>query len=494
MDIIRARTKLFPLTLSLGIGLWLSGCMLLGPDYKKPETPIPLGWRSNPNAINPNPDQAIEQAWWLNFHDPLLEQLITKAAAGNLDLKIAETRITQARAVKASAQAALLPSGDLMASANRQANQIGFPGGSGSPISQIIKQPFNIFKSGFDASWELDLFGGHRRDAEAAGAELEASELSRADLQISILAEVAKTYLEIRQYQAQLQLAENILAADRKTYEIMQQRYTVGDVAGLEVSRATSQLEQDSSQTAYYRNLQTQAEYGLDLLLGETPGATQSLLQQTAGIPQSDRELLPATPAKVIAQRPDIRIAERRLAAATAQQGAALAKFFPDISLTGFIGLFNTNAANFLNTSSKSWSMGANVLWPILSYGTLAANLDAADAKQQEALNSYQKAILSALSDVERALSAYQSQQNSLQALEKAVVAEQSSCDIAHERYTTGVTSYLEVLDAERKLFALQNQLSIAQALNAENLIAVYKSLGGGWVITQTDANKSVLE
>ncbi len=485
MDIIRARIYILP-TLCAGLGLLLSGCMLVGPDYKKPETPLPSDWRTTPSAEN----HATEQAWWRNFHDPLLEQFIEKAAAGNLDLKIAETRITQARAVRASAQATLLPSGDLMASANRQGNQIGLPGGSSSPISQIIKQPFDIFKTGFDASWELDLFGGHRRDAEAAGADLEASMLSRNDLLISIQAEVARTYLEIRQYQMQLQLAESILAADQKTSEIMQQRFVVGDVAGLEVSRVTTQFEQDSSQTAYYRNLEAQAEYSLDLLLGETPGATQTLLIQVSGIPQSDRELIPATPAKVIAQRPDIRIAERRLAAATAQQGSALAKFFPDISLTGFIGLFNTNAANFINAGSKSWSMGANVLWPILSYGTLAANLDAADAKQQEALNNYQKAILSALSDVERSLTAYQTQQNTLQALEKALAAEQNSCNIAQERYAAGVTSYLEVLDAKRKLFALQNQLSVAQALNAENLIAVYKSLGGGWDIAQVEAKQ----
>jgi outer membrane protein TolC len=227
-------------------------------------------------------------------------------------------------------------------------------------------------------------------------------------------------------------------------------------------------LEQDNGQTAYYRNLLAQAEYSMDLLLGETPGATQSLLTPVSGIPQCGQELIPATPAKVIAQRPDIRIAERKLAAATAQQGSALAKFFPDISLTGFIGLFNTNAANFINAGSKSWSMGANVLWPILSYGTLAANLDAADAKQQEALSNYQKSILSALSDVERSLTAYQTQQNTLQALERATTAEQNNSTIAQERYTAGVTSYLEVLDAERKLFALQNQLILAQALSAK--------------------------
>jgi NodT family efflux transporter outer membrane factor (OMF) lipoprotein len=466
---------------------------MLGPDYKQPNTVLPSDWHSVSASPSANSDANSEAAWWRNFHDPVLEQLIEKAAIENLDLKVAETRISQARAQRASAQAALLPSGDLMAGANRQANQIGFPGGSSSPLSQIIKQPFNIFKTGFDASWELDLFGGHRREAEAAGADLEASMLTRDDLLISLRAEVARTYLEIRQFQTQVQLAEHILAADQKTSDIMQQRFAVGDIAGLEVSRATSQLEQDGGQTAYYGNLQAQAEYSLDLLLGAQPGAAQALLKQAAAIPRSGNELIPAAPATVIAQRPDIRIAERRLAAATAQQGAAIAKFFPDISLTGFIGLFNTNAANFINAGSKSWSMGANVLWPILSYGSLAANLDAADAKQQEALNSYQKAILGALSDVERSLTAYQTQELSLQALERAVAAEQDSCNIAQERYAAGVTSYLEALDAERKLLALQNQLASAKALNAQNLVAVYKSLGGGWNVTVASASQEKL-
>jgi outer membrane protein, multidrug efflux system len=486
MDTTRIPYKLPAAALCAGLGLLLSACMLLGPDYKKPDLTLPADWQSPLGTANSPQNANINQIWWQNFADPILEQLITQAASGNLDLKIAETRITQARSSKAIAQAALMPSGNLMASVNRQANQIGFPGGNGSPISQIIKQPFNIFKTGFDASWELDLFGGHRREAEAAGAELDAAELSRDDLQISVSAEVARSYLEYRQYQTQLAIAEKILSADQKTYDIMQERYLIGDVAGLEVSRVTSQLEQDRSQIAYYQNLQTQAAYSLDLLVGDTPGATRSKLEPAVGIPQSKNELLLTTPAKVIAQRPDVRIAERRLAAATAQQGAALAKFFPDISLTGFIGLFNTNAANFINAGSKSWSMGANLLWPILSYGTLAANLDAADAKQQEALNSYQKAILSALSDIEHTLSAYQHQLQSLQALENAFEAEQNNSNIARERYAAGITSYLDVLEAEKKAYALQHQLSQAQALSTEQLIAVYKSLGGGWEVSQT--------
>jgi outer membrane protein TolC len=234
-------------------------------------------------------------------------------------------------------------------------------------------------------------------------------------------------------------------------------------------------------QIPYFSNLLAQAEYSMDVLLGERPGVTHALVKTGGPVPVTDKKLILAAPASVIANRPDISNAERKLAAATAQQGVAVSKFFPDISLTGFIGLFNTNAGNLLSVSSKSWTMGANVLWPILSYGALSANLDAADAKQREALTRYQKSILSALSDVERSFTAYTEQEKYMQSLEKSTTADLHVYAIARERYKEGLTSFMEVLDAERTLYASQNQLTLAKAQSSQNLIAVYKNLGGSW-------------
>lgn len=468
------------LFVTLGPALILSGCML-GPDYRQPETKLPQNWNSsqaNRAAIDGLP---IERAWWQSFHDPVLNQLIEKASNANPDIKTAEARIAEARASRAGAGAALLPTGDWMASANRQGNQLGFPSGGPADLSNLVKQPFNIFKSGFDASWELDLFGGHRRELESAEAELEASEISREDVLISTLAEVARTYVDIRQYQVQLNNTEDTIAADKKSISITRQRFEVGDTAGMDVSRAEAQLEHDRAQIAYYSNLLQQAEYSMDVLLGERPGAAHEIVGEDAPVPLSDKQLILAAPSVVIAKRPDIRNAERKLAAATAQQGVAVAKFFPDVSLSGFIGLFNTNAGNFLNLSSKSWSMGASVLWPILSYGSLSANLDAADARQQEALAIFQKTMLNALSDVERSFTAYTEQEKYLQSQEKATVADQHVNQIANERYKEGLTSFLDVLDAERSYYASRTQLISAKAQTSQNLIAVYKSLGGSW-------------
>ncbi|MDD5275935.1 MAG: efflux transporter outer membrane subunit [Methylovulum sp.] len=468
----------------IGLSLVLSACMV-GPDYRKPDTPLPKDWVSSQNKKTAKGEVASELAWWQNFHDPVLNQLMAKAANGNLDVKIAGTRIAQARASSAFANAALFPVGDMMASATRQANQIGFPNSAPASLSSAVKQPFNIFKTGFDASWELDLFGGHRREAESARAELAASAISLDDVLISTLAEAARTYIEIRQYQAQLRVAEETIAADMKTTAITQQRVELGETAGLDVSRAEAQQQHDQTQIPYYRNLLTQAEYSLDVLLGEQPGAAHRLLNAASAIPASDKQLILAAPASVIAQRPDIRSAERKLASATAQQGAAVAKFFPDISLVGFIGLFNTDAGSLLRVSSKSWTMGANVLWPILSYGSLSANLDAANAKQQEALVKYQQTIISALADVERSFSAYTEQEKYTQSLEKATAADLNISEIALRRYEEGLASFLDVLDAQRGLYASQNQLALAKAQSAQNLIAVYKSLGGSWEVAK---------
>jgi NodT family efflux transporter outer membrane factor (OMF) lipoprotein len=206
------------------------------------------------------------------------------------------------------------------------------------------------------------------------------------------------------------------------------------------------------------------------------------LTAKAAPIPVASKNLTLAAPASVIADRPDIRVAERKLAAATAQQGVAVAKFFPDISLTGFFGALNTSTSKLLTAGSESWMAGGSILWPILSYGTLSANLDSADAQQQEAMASYQKSILSALADVERSLTAYTEQQNALRSMQNEVEQTRHTRAIAQERYQSGLTSRLEVLDADRSLYATQDQLARTQSDATQNLIALYKSLGGGWV------------
>jgi NodT family efflux transporter outer membrane factor (OMF) lipoprotein len=459
--------------------LTLAACEV-GPDYQKPETALPVTWLAD-EARAADAKASVDQQWWNNFHDPVLTQLIERATTGNLDIKIAETRILEARAQVASADAALLPTGDVKSTATREANQFAFPGGAGNPFGSLLKKPFNSFQNGFDASWELDLFGGNRRAAEAASAQMESSEASRDDVMVSLMAEVARTYVDIRQYQAQLAIVEDTLASDRKALDIAQQRFHAGDAPGIDKIQAESALEQAQTQLPLNRNLLAQAEYSMDVLIGEQPGATHALVAQAAPIPVSNEKLLLAAPASVIAQRPDIRVSERKLAAATGMQGVAVAKFFPDISLSGFFGSLTTDGSQILHGGSQSWLASGGITWPILSYGSLSANLDSANAQQQEAMADYQKTILGALSDVERSLAAYNEQRKFLHAASNAVEKDRHARDIAQERYKNGLTSFIDVLDADRTLFASQDQLTKARAEASQDLIAVYKSLGGGW-------------
>ena len=458
----------------------LSACSV-GPDYKAPETSLPSKWVTTDVEATQAP---IDHAWWANFNDPVLNQLISKAVEGNLDLQMAEARIYEARATRSTATATLLPTGDVKGNVTREANQFAFP----HPIAGLT-DPFTSYQTGFDASWELDLFGGHRRQIEAATDSLEASQASRDDALVSLKAEVARTYIDIRNYQAQLQTVEETLKANKNTADIARQRYDAGQNSRLDLTQAEAQLEQTSTQVPYYTNLLAQAEFSMDVLVGEQPGATHALFADKKSIPYTDKKLVMAAPARVIANRPDIRIAERQLAAATAQQGVAVAKFFPDISLSGFIGFLNSNSSDLLKSASKSWLMGGSVVWPILSYGTLSANLDVADAQQQEAMLTYRKSIIVALSDVEKSYKAYTEQEKFRQIQVRAVAADQHTLKIAQEQYKEGLTAFIDVLDAQRTLYAAQSQLNDATAKTTQNLVAVYKSLGGGWQQASTKTN-----
>lgn len=454
----------------------LAGCAA-GEDYKAPQLSLPQHWfGADMEKTKPDADAAIEQAWWRQFNDPTLDQLIGKAASDNFDLKIAEARISEARAARSSAGQALLPSVNITAGDTRQANRFTF----GSAPSSITK-PFNTFQTGFDASWELDLFGAKRRGIEASDASLAAAEASRDNVRVSLLAEVARTYVDIRQYQALLGITASTIEAEQRTVRIVDERYRTGQTSQLDLTQVKAQLGQVQTQLPYYQNLLAQAEYGMDVLLGEQPGFTHALTQAKKPLPVSDKDVVLAAPAEVIANRPDIRMAERTLASAAAQKNVAVAQLFPRISLSGFVGLLNVDAADLLQSGSKSWSAGGNILSPILNYGSLAANIDAADARRQQALLAYRQSVIAALSDVARAVTAYRKQEEYRAALGKTVKDNRETASIARQRYKEGLSSFIDVLDAERTLYASESQLAQADAKATQDLIAVYKSLGGGW-------------
>jgi len=295
------------------------------------------------------------------------------------------------------------------------------------------------------------------------------------------MAEVARTYIDIRLAQAQLDVAQQSWDSHNKSLSIANERFKAGGAPRLDVTQAEAAVEQAQTELPQYRAQLAASEYSMDVLLGEQPGATQTLITASAPIPTSDKQIVLAAPASVIAQRPDIRVAERKLAAATALQGVAVARFFPDISLNGFFGVLNSSTEQLITPSNKSWLASGSVVWPILDLGTLSANLDTADAQQQEALASYQKTVLGALSDVNTSLSNYNERQKFLINAQSETEKDKHARDIAEERYKAGLTSYTDVLLADRITYEAQSRLVDARASASQDLVALYKSLGGGW-------------
>ncbi|MBF0421545.1 MAG: efflux transporter outer membrane subunit [Magnetococcales bacterium] len=462
-----------------GCALALCGCAV-GPDYQPPVVEVPTVWHAD-RDLGKTARIRNDAQWWSHFNDPTLTRLLDQAASGNLDLKMATARVVQARAGMAQARAAGLPGGDFRASATREANQMAMPGGNSTPLASLSQIPFDIFQTGFDASWELDLFGSHRRAEEGATAQWEGALAARADVWVSLLAEIARTYVAIRRDQRQRHLLAETIAVHQKMVILARQRFQAGQVAHMDVVQAEARGAQVQSTLPNLNARLRQNEYSMDVLLGERPGVTHELLANPAPIPTLERDLVWATPVEVIARRADIRVAERKLAAATAQQGIATARFFPNLSLSGFFGFLGTDAADLMASGQRSWRADAGIRVPVFNLGFLAAQWEVANARQQEALASYQKSIFAALADVERALTAYNQQEVVLRSALHEVEKDQQVRDIARERFQQGTTSQLEVLEAERTLLASRDRLANARADCTLDLIAVYKSLGGGW-------------
>lgn len=454
------------------ITLLLSGCIKVGSDYHMPDLGIPKSWVYSSQAAD---EKAIaEKSWWKNFNDPVLNALIDKALTNNPDVKIAGTRIVESRANLSAEQSSLLPRADVSAGALRQSNRIAFPG----PMD--LTQPFNTFQAGFDASWEMDLFGRHKRAIEAEKANLESSKALEENVKVSLIAEVARTYIDIRKYQAELEVVKNIVRENEAVLSVVKQRVGAGVSSGNDISAANAALEQAKSEIPRYEDMLVKAKVSMDILVGEHPGATENIIKDNKPIPELNGKLLLAAPASIIANRPDIIASERKLAAAAANHSVAIAKFFPDVSVSGFMGLLNVKSEELLKNKSKSWSLGGNALMPLLNYGALSANLDIAKAGQKEALENYRKNIIAALADVERAVSAYEKGEEQRKSIHSKVEYSSKMLKIADMRYKQGLTSGIETIDAKKTLYNSQLQSIEVDATQAQNLIAVYKSLGGG--------------
>lgn len=465
------------------ISVSLAGCSV-GPNYKEPSFGAPAAWNeAQQKGVDTRAGELAR--WWTVFEDPLLNSLVERAVQSNLDLRVAEARIREARAVRAAATAGLWPALDTAGSYTRSRsseNAFNVPsqGGTGGGASGI-KLERNFYNAGFDANWEIDVFGGVRRAVEAADATIEATEYGRRDVLVTLLGDVARNYIDLRGAQRRLAVARANVKTQQDSLELTRVRFDAGLASDLDVARAEAQVNATAAQIPNLESATKEAAYSLDLLLGLAPGALWHELEKELAIPNLPPEILVGLPSDLLRRRPDIRVAERRLAAATAQVGSAVADLFPKFFLTGLAGMESISAGEWFTAGSRYWSIGPTIRWPIFDGGRIRANIEIRSAQQEQALNQYEKTVLAALGDVEKSLVNYSQEQVRYRSLNDAVAANRRAVAMAQELYVRGLNDYLNVLDTQRALYVTETELAQSEATMASNLVALYKALGGGW-------------
>lgn len=446
----------------------LVGCTS-APSYA-PTADVPPNWVNGAA----NSDAATQLQWWQQFNDPVLNQLIKTATAQNLDVKIAATRVRAARAQLLSVEAGFLPnvSGDASVQRSRRS-------GKTAQNGNFARQS-NLYDAQIDASWQFNIFGISPA-IEAADATIKTQEENKNAVLLSLLGEVADNYIELRRLQQSLTIIDQTIATYQDSLEIAAARRSAGLTTELDPARATAILETQKAQRPATVTQINAAMRRLEVLLGQNPGTLNAQLQTPAPVPVAASPLLLATPAAVIANRPDVRSSEQDLIAKNAARRVATAQYFPSVSLPAAFGWQAQRTGDLIGGGSLLWSLAAGINVPIFDFGRIRADINLADANAEESFLNYQKTVQGALSDVETALSDYLAAVNRAPQLAKAVDANQTAVAIAQERYKSGLTNYLEVTTAEQSLYESQQSALQNQADMSSRLVTLYKAMGGGW-------------
>ncbi|GAB6111383.1 efflux transporter outer membrane subunit [Desulfomicrobium salsuginis] len=450
--------------------LALTGCVSVGPDYIPPALQTPAAWSGldGPASNATAPDLG---SWWDNLDDQLLSEIVREALDANLDLRSAQARLKEARARRAVALAGFFPA--VSASGSGSRSQSSRETGSGMTRE--------LYSGSLDANWELDVFGGTRRGYEAAEADFESSEAGLRATQVSIAAEAALGYVEMRTLQERLRIARDNLASQTETLQLTQWRAQAGLVDSQDVAQARSNLEQTRSQIPALETSLAETRHSLEILLGKTPGAMRDRLDVEGGLPAVPERIAVGIPADTLRQRPDIRAAERTLAAETARVGVAEAARYPSFTISGSLGLEALTFKALGGGDAGTSSLLAGITVPIFEAGRLKSQVEIQDAVREQALISYEKAVLTALQEVENALVSLARSRERAQALGEAADAARSAADMARLRYGSGLIDFQSVLDTERSVRTIEDSLASARADGVLALIRLYKAMGGGW-------------
>jgi len=465
-----------------GLGLLVAGCKAVGPDYVAPKPSAPASFAEAPGHISGQVSEApfIDDAWWKNFGDANLDALIAQALKSAPDLAEAQARVREARALKGIAGAGRYPTADATGEYTRNLGSDNVPtgvppGGLGPGIHS------NLWQAGFDASWEIDIFGGIRRSIEAADANFQAVAEDRADVTLTLLAEVARDYIDLRGAQRRIEVARKNLAIERDLLALTQSLLTAGLAPQQDVLRAEAQVRDIQAAIPEFETDERAAAYRIAALIARPFAEVSAELSVPVPIPQSASEVPVGLPSELIKRRPDVRAAERRIAAANARIGIARADLYPHFSLTGVAGIESLSFSSFGNASSGYYQIGPGITWRIFDAGKIRFGVQAESARTAAATAAYERSVLDAFRDVETALVSYANTKVRRNELAAESAADTEATDIAKLLYARGVESFLPVLDAERSLYAADDALAQSERDSALALIALYKSLGGGW-------------
>jgi NodT family efflux transporter outer membrane factor (OMF) lipoprotein len=504
----------FFLTATLGA---LAGCTV-GPNYNpgRIEAPAKFGAATQPASTQPAQTQAAVDLgrWWESFNDPALNHLISLGIKSSLDVRLAEARVREARAQLQMNVAALFPTVDGTASYTRSRtskNAIAFGSGTSSSTTtggttggtgtgtttgttSASSLPFtigttNLYQAGFDAGWEIDVFGGTRRAIEAAQDTLEAQIDARRNATVTLLSEVARNYIILRGVQSELAIVQDNVASQKDFLNLTHAKFQAGIATDLDVARQEAQVASTESELPTLQTEIQQAIHRLGVLLDRNPTDLEAELTPIAPLPGGPPQVPVGLPSDLLRRRPDVLQAERQLAAASANIGVATAELFPKFNLTGSLGVESLQLKSFANSASEFWSFGPSVSWRIFDAGEILANVRVQNARQAQAFILYRQAVIQSFSDVEDALVAYHQEFSRREALQRSVEANHRSVALAKQLNQAGLVDFLNVLTAEQSLFLSQDQLAQSDQTVSTNLVALYKALGGGWEVTEQMAD-----
>ena len=472
--------------------LGLSACSV-GPDFELPRTKFPEAYISHPNAGTTAAPGTVERVdltqWWRSLRDPQLVSLVGRAIAGNPDIAIALLRLQQARAQELVATGAALPNGGLGAGA-------GFGTGTDNTrgrVSEPLHSAGNTTgfshvdeAGGLDMAWELDVFGKLRREIEASHLDVLAAAKARDAVLVSVIANVARAYIELRGFQDQIAVTRRSIQTARQSLEVVQKRFSQGVTNELDVTLAQRQLATVEAGLGPLTSQLQSSQYIIAVLLGEYPETTAKEFKMNGPGPRFPAVIPIGLPVNLLQRRADIQQAEFELGAATARTGSAIADLFPRVAVTSAVGGQGGPRAATGTPITFIGGIGPALYWPVLDFGTLDARIELADYRAREALLRYKANVLGAVQEVDQAIAGYNAEQSRLAGLSRARDAAIQAFKLSSERYERGLTDYINVLDAEREQFGLEVQYAIARRMAGTQLVALYKALGGGWEDYQT--------